>query len=79
MEPNARYYYPMSLLPYAVARCALFRLDAETAHDLTLSSLAATQHTPLRMAYAQAMVSDPVTLSGLHFPNRIGLAAGLDK
>ena len=69
----------MSLLPYAVARCALFRLDAETAHDLTLSSLAATQHTPLHMAYAQARVSDPVTLAGLHFPNRIGLAAGLDK
>src|SRR4029434_8765442 len=27
----------------------------------------------------QPRVEDPVTLAGLRFPNRIGLAAGLDK
>ena len=69
----------MPLLPYSLARAALFRLDAEAAHDLTLASLAATQHTPLRLAYAQARIDDPVTVAGLRFPNRVGLAAGLDK
>jgi dihydroorotate dehydrogenase len=41
--------------------------------------LASTQHHWLRHAYAQQRVSDPLQLAGLHFPNRVGLAAGLDK
>jgi dihydroorotate dehydrogenase len=69
----------MSLFPYALARPFLFRLDPETAHDLTMSSLARTQHTPLSLAYFSQPVNDPVVLAGLHFPNRVGLAAGLDK
>lgn len=69
----------MSLLPYSLARRVLFGLDAEHAHDLTLELLARTQHTPLRCAIAQQRISDPVTLAGLQFPNRVGLAAGLDK
>ncbi len=69
----------MSLLPYSLARPFLFGLDPETAHDLTLSSLARTQGTPLSMAYCSGRVSDPIELAGLKFPNRIGLAAGLDK
>jgi dihydroorotate dehydrogenase len=69
----------MSLIPYPLARPFLFGLDPEAAHDLTINSLAATQCTPLKMAYAQKRVSDPVTIAGLTFPNRVGLAAGLDK
>ena len=69
----------MALVPYALVRPILFGLDAETAHDLTLSALARIQHTPLLCAVAQARVDDPVTLAGLRFPNRVGLAAGLDK
>ncbi|MFM7331022.1 MAG: quinone-dependent dihydroorotate dehydrogenase [Brachymonas sp.] len=69
----------MSLIPYPLARPFLFSLDPEAAHDLTIHSLAATQCTPLKMAYAQTRVSDPVTIAGLQFPNRVGLAAGLDK
>lgn len=69
----------MSLLPYALARPFLFGLDPETAHDITLQGLAAVQHTPLTWAYCNARVDDPVTLAGLNFPNRVGLAAGLDK
>jgi dihydroorotate dehydrogenase len=38
--------------------------------------MAAIQHTPLVHAIAQRRVDDPVTLAGLRFPNRIGLAAG---
>jgi dihydroorotate dehydrogenase len=69
----------MSLIPYAVARPFLFGLDAEVAHELTLRSIACTQNTVLDRAYRQAFVPDPVTLAGLEFPNRVGLAAGLDK
>ena len=69
----------MALVPYALARPFLFGLDPETAHDLTLSGLARIQHTPLVCTVAQTRVDDPVTVAGLRFPNRIGLAAGLDK
>jgi dihydroorotate dehydrogenase len=69
----------MPLIPYPLARPFLFGLDPEAAHDLTIGSLAATQRTPLKLAYAQKRVSDPVMIAGLRFPNRVGLAAGLDK
>ena len=69
----------MSLIPYALARKFLFGLDPETAHELTMNSLARTQGTPLSAAYCSSKVSDPIELAGLKFPNRVGLAAGLDK
>lgn len=69
----------MSLVPYGLARPFLFGLDAEQAHEITLEALARTQNTPLACFYSQARVDDPVTLAGLTFPNRVGLAAGLDK
>lgn len=69
----------MSLFPYALARSLLFGLDAERAHDLTIESLARMQATPARCLWMQSRVDDPVTVAGLRFPNRVGLAAGLDK
>ncbi len=69
----------MSLVPYGLVRPFLFRMDPEAAHDLTLNAVARTQGTVLEKLYAQAQVQDPVTLAGLRFPNRVGLAAGLDK
>ncbi|SFM40540.1 quinone-dependent dihydroorotate dehydrogenase [Variovorax sp. OV329] len=69
----------MSLVPYGLARPFLFGLDAEQAHELTLDALARTQNTPLACFYSQTRVNDPVRLAGLEFPNRLGLAAGLDK
>ncbi len=69
----------MSALPYSLLRPLLFALDAEAVHDHTMDMLAATQHSVLRQLYSQARVNDPVRLCGLNFPNRIGLAAGLDK
>ena len=69
----------MALLPYALTRPFLFGLDPEQAHDLTLDTLARIQHTPLMCAIRQTRIDDPVTVAGLRFPNRIGLAAGLDK
>jgi len=72
----------MSLLPfslYGLARPFLFGFDPEHAHELTLEGLARTQNTPLACAYSAPRIDDPVTLAGLRFPNRVGLAAGLDK
>jgi dihydroorotate dehydrogenase len=69
----------MSLLPYSLARPFLFGLDPESAHELTMQSLARLQGTPLEWAYCNGMVDDPIELAGLKFPNRVGLAAGLDK
>ena len=69
----------MPLIPYALTRPLLFGMDAEAAHDLTMSLLARGQGTPLQWAWRSATVSDPLELAGLHFPNRVGMAAGLDK
>ena len=69
----------MSFVPYALTRPFLFGLDAEHAHELTLDAIARLQGTPLQHLWAQPRIDDPVSLAGLRFPNRIGLAAGLDK
>ncbi len=37
------------------------------------------QNTPAQCTWAQERISDPIELAGIRFPNRIGLAAGLDK
>jgi dihydroorotate dehydrogenase len=69
----------MPILPYALTRPFLFGLDAERAHDLTLDAIAALQNTPAQALWQGRRVHDPVVLAGLRFPNRLGLAAGLDK
>lgn len=69
----------MSLIPYALTRPFLFGMDAEAAHDLTMDMLARGQGTPMQWAWCHDTVSDPVVLAGLTFPNRVGMAAGLDK
>jgi dihydroorotate dehydrogenase len=69
----------MSSLPYPLARALLFRLDPERAHELTMHWLARLQRSPLAWAVREAMVDDPIEVAGLRFPNRVGLAAGLDK
>ena len=44
-----------------------------------MDMLAKGQRTPLQWAWCQTRVDDPVELAGLRFPNRVGMAAGLDK
>ncbi len=66
-------------VPYAFTRPFLFGLDPEAAHELTLGSIARLQNTPAQCLWAQPRVADPVQLLGLRWPNRVGLAAGLDK
>jgi dihydroorotate dehydrogenase len=66
-------------LPYALTRPFLFGLDPERAHDLTLASIARLQNSAAQCLWSFPRVDDPVTVAGLRFPNRVGLAAGLDK
>ena len=71
-------------LTYALARPALFALDPERAHAVALAALDRIVARPLigglaATAIAGPRVQDPFTLLGLRFPNRVGLAAGLDK
>ncbi|MCY7293902.1 quinone-dependent dihydroorotate dehydrogenase [Alteromonas sp. a30] len=64
---------------YSLAQSALFQLDAEMSHDMTLWFLKHSQHNFLKSAYAQTIPAKPTTVFGLTFQNPIGLAAGLDK
>lgn len=68
---------------YALARPALFRLDPERAHRVVLASLAATTRDPRLVRRVRGLLLSgpvqPVDAFGVRFPNRIGLAAGLDK
>ena len=63
---------------YHLAKHLLFRLDPETAHDLTLKSLAAAHRLGL-IPTKQFIAKQPTRAMGLEFPNPVGLAAGLDK
>lgn len=69
----------MALIPYSFAKSILFKLDPEAAHDLTIRALQRWQRTPLEHLWRTSRIKDPVKLAGLTFPNRIGMAAGLDK
>ena len=64
---------------YSLSRPFLFALDPEAAHRLTLSALEALRAAGALGLAAPGAVPDPVTVMGLRFANRVGLAAGLDK
>ncbi|MGM0535570.1 MAG: quinone-dependent dihydroorotate dehydrogenase [Pseudomonadota bacterium] len=64
---------------YSLARSLLFRLDAETAHGVALKGLDLLGRLGMAGRLGGERVKDPVELMGLRFPNRVGLAAGLDK
>ncbi|WP_187488171.1 quinone-dependent dihydroorotate dehydrogenase [Duffyella gerundensis] len=64
---------------YPLVRKALFKLDAERAHELTFQQLRFISGTPLEMMIRQQVASRPVKCMGLTFKNGVGLAAGLDK
>lgn len=64
---------------YTLLRPLLFRLDAETAHHLTLTSLQAAHRLHLSRLIASPLTGKPVHCMGIDFPNGVGLAAGLDK
>ncbi|MEM6159795.1 quinone-dependent dihydroorotate dehydrogenase [Erwinia sp. P6884] len=64
---------------YPLVRKALFQLDAERAHELTLQQLHRISGTPLIHLIRQTLPFRPVNCMGLTFKNPLGLAAGLDK
>ena len=64
---------------YRLLRSALFRLDPETAHHLTLAGLKASYSLGLSSIISPRPPDNPRTVMGLTFPNPVGLAAGLDK
>jgi dihydroorotate dehydrogenase len=71
----------MSILfqAYPLARQALFALDAEAAHEATLSALQRAYDCSFTRGLMHNRVVAPTTLMGLALQNPVGLAAGLDK
>jgi len=63
---------------YSLIKKILFLFDPETSHALALKSLQLAYKLNLIKFFSKKN-SQPIQLMGLHFPNRIGLAAGLDK
>lgn len=57
----------------------LFRLDAEKAHTLTVKMMIISHKLGLLQSVAPKTGVKPATCMGLSFPNRLGLAAGMDK
>lgn len=71
----------MSILfhAYPLARPALFAMDAETAHEVTLSGLQRAYECGATRKLMHAQPKAPSMLMGMQLANPIGLAAGLDK
>lgn len=64
---------------YALLRPALFALDGEDAHRLSLAALERAHALGLLRLARHAPRGAQVEILGLRFPNAVGLAAGLDK
>jgi dihydroorotate dehydrogenase len=64
---------------YSLFRPLLFAADPETAHAATFKALDTAARLGIAQALAPKVPADPVTVMGITFPNRVGLAAGLDK
>ncbi len=64
---------------YQAFRPVLFALDPESAHELAFGSLDLAAHLGVARWLLPAVPESPVTAMGLVFPNRVGVAAGLDK
>jgi len=64
---------------YPLFRPLLFAVDPETAHDIAFRALDAAASIRLAQAATPHLPTSPASVMGIEFPNRIGLAAGLDK
>ena len=63
-----------------ILRPLFFKLDPEFAHYRALDFLQLANKLGLsRFLPGESIINDPITIGGLKFPNRIGLAAGFDK
>ncbi|MDQ6916212.1 MAG: quinone-dependent dihydroorotate dehydrogenase [Pseudomonadota bacterium] len=66
-------------MAYPFFRSLLFKFDPETAHELAFAGLDIANALGIAQRTAQRVKASPIKVMGLKFPNRIGLAAGLDK
>ena len=66
-------------MTFKAIRDLLFLLPPEVSHHVSMHAINLLGHTNLSPLMARPMVSDPVDVMGISFPNRVGLAAGLDK
>jgi dihydroorotate dehydrogenase len=64
---------------YQLSKSILFQLDAEIAHDFTLSSLKWANQLGALNLYPKPPICTSRQVMGITFPNAVGLAAGLDK
>jgi dihydroorotate dehydrogenase len=64
---------------YSLFRPILFAADPEAAHAAAFAALDVAARFGIAQAAAPRLPADPVTVMGITFPNRVGLAAGLDK
>ena len=54
-------------------------MNPETAHKVTLWGLRLAEKMRVLPLVMGEVPSDPVEILGMKFPNRVGLAAGMDK
>ena len=66
-------------IPYKLLRPLLFLLPPETAHNVTLKSLNLLSRLSAGRLLAKQSNTNTIEVMGIRFPNRVGLAAGLDK
>jgi dihydroorotate dehydrogenase len=64
---------------YPLFRPLLFAVDPEAAHQIVLSALDGAAALGIAQLAAPRIIAPPVRVMGIEFPNRVGLAAGLDK
>jgi dihydroorotate dehydrogenase len=65
-----------AMLPYCLLKPFVFALDPETAHELAIAGM---RTVGTLMPGGGPLPATPTRVMGIDFPNRIGLAAGLDK
>ncbi len=69
----------MALMPYGLVKKVLFMFNPETAHELSLRGLNFMHKLKLINFFFGKNKLKPVNVMDINFPNRVGLAAGLDK
>ncbi|MDP3037784.1 MAG: quinone-dependent dihydroorotate dehydrogenase, partial [Rhodocyclaceae bacterium] len=65
-------------MPYCLVKPFVLALDPETAHEMSIAGLRTLGKSPFAPA-GRPLADTPTRVMGIDFPNRIGLAAGLDK
>ena len=64
---------------YSLFRPLLFALDPESAHRAAFASLDVAAKVGVAQIVVKPASTSPISVMGLTFPNRVGVAAGLDK